>query len=231
MAFRSDPADPNAGQLVLDGVDVSSQTSFTADQFSRLTFVAGATGSSQDLVVVAQTGTLAANGTLNNVTDSPAVQITASVTGTRSINAVGALRTVPTGSDASFVNTASAASIFTGVGQAGPTLKAVGTPLGPNLDPGDLATLLGAYQSSQAIPPAQSGAAPSTIPTFDALQLYPGGIGGSEASSLTSAQEASQSIASWLLSNAQVGGLQTGGSKMALQDFGIAAYEKGQQST
>ena len=39
----------------------------------------------------AQTGKLLPNGTLSQVIDSPAIQITANVTGTRSINALNAL--------------------------------------------------------------------------------------------------------------------------------------------
>ena len=41
--------------------------------------------------MVAQTGTRLSDGTLIHETDSPAVQITANVTGTRSINAMNAL--------------------------------------------------------------------------------------------------------------------------------------------
>jgi len=101
---------------------VTGQLSFTADEFSRLHFKAGPSGSRQELVVVAQLGARLASGTLWNVVDSPAVQITASVTGTRSVNAAGALLTGATGSDANVVITAQEASIFNGFGKARPIL-------------------------------------------------------------------------------------------------------------
>ena len=41
--------------------------------------------------MIAQTGTLQANGSLTGEIDSPAVQITGDVTGSRSINAMNAL--------------------------------------------------------------------------------------------------------------------------------------------
>ena len=78
------------GQLLLDDQDVSGRTSFTADEFGHLSYKAGRTAASRALVV-AQTGKRLANGTLSKVTDSQAVQITANVTGTRSINAMNAL--------------------------------------------------------------------------------------------------------------------------------------------
>ncbi len=68
-----------AGQLLLNGTAVlSTQTSFTPDQFQQLTFAAGAGPS--DLLVSAQSGTAS----------SRAVQITNSI-GDPSINAAGAL--------------------------------------------------------------------------------------------------------------------------------------------
>jgi len=137
VALRRDPGAPNDGQLLLGDKDVTAQLSFTADEFSRLHFKAGASGSQQDLVVVAQLGNRLANGTLSNVIDSPAVQITANVTGTRSINAAGALLTQATGADANFVNIAQEASIFTGFGQARPGLSTVGLPYTPQT-PADL---------------------------------------------------------------------------------------------
>ena len=123
VALRSDG---NSGQLTLDGNDVSTRRSFTADEFARLQYVAGTSGSSDDLVVVAQTGQRLADGTLVNEIDSPAVQITANVTGTRSLNAIAALNTPDTGSDGDFVTVARQASIFTGFGAARPGLSTVG---------------------------------------------------------------------------------------------------------
>ena len=51
---------------------------FTAAQFAQLTYTAGSSGS-QSMVIAAQTGDLQPNGTITQVVDSPAVQITASV--------------------------------------------------------------------------------------------------------------------------------------------------------
>jgi hypothetical protein len=129
VALRSDQASPNDGRLMLGDVDVTDRVDFTADEFGQLHFIAGPSGSAQDLVVVAQTGTRGADGRLSGITDSPAVQITASITGSRSINAIGALltQTDPTGSDANFLKVARDASIFTGLGsQSRPSLSTVG---------------------------------------------------------------------------------------------------------
>jgi hypothetical protein len=117
------------GTLTLNGNDVTSQTSFTAAQFAQLTYTAGSSGS-QSLVAVAQTGDLQSNGTVTQLVDSPAVQITASVTdatGTRSLNAMSALVTPPDTADANVVGVVQEAAILTGVGGlARPTMQTVG---------------------------------------------------------------------------------------------------------
>jgi hypothetical protein len=116
------------GTLLLGTQDVTSQTSFTADQFRQLTYRVGTNGS-QSLTVAAQTGTLLSDGTLTQEIDSPAVQITANVTGTRSINAMNALSTVlsDTDPDAGTVSLAQQAGIFTGwSGATRPTLQTDG---------------------------------------------------------------------------------------------------------
>ncbi|HYZ23348.1 MAG TPA: hypothetical protein VE690_14450, partial [Rhodopila sp.] len=56
-------------------------------------------------------------------TDSQAVQITAAVTGTRSINAMNALATLTTGADAATVAAVKEAGILTGIGTSRPTLQ------------------------------------------------------------------------------------------------------------
>ena len=78
-------------------------------------------GSQQSLVVVAQTGTRLSDGTVIRETDSQAVQITADVTGSRSINAMNALTgtndlgVIPlTGADAVIADIVQAAGIFNG---------------------------------------------------------------------------------------------------------------------
>ncbi len=101
-------AGANGGTLQLDGQDVlDGTTTFSAGQFTRLTYTTGA-GGSQNIVVVAQVGTRLPShpdgtlGTLSHEIDSPAVQITADITGSRSINAMHALITL-TGTDAGTV--------------------------------------------------------------------------------------------------------------------------------
>ena len=118
----------SGGKLFLGTLDVSDRTSFSADEFAHLTYATG-TGGSQSLVVVAQTGELRADGTINQEIDSPAVQITANITGTRSINAMNALSTQlqPSDADANTVSIAQQAGIFTGfVGSTRPTLQTDG---------------------------------------------------------------------------------------------------------
>ena len=116
-----------SGHLWLNGTDVSARTTFSASDFAKLTYTAGDDGSQQDLVVVAQTGTVLQNGTLTQVTDSTPVQIMADVTGTRSINAMNALVDTPGGADGAVAEIASEASILTGfVGSGRPAVQTVG---------------------------------------------------------------------------------------------------------
>lgn len=114
------------GQLLLNGQPVSGNTSFTAAQFAKLTYQAGADGTQQNLIVVAQTGKLQANGTLTQVIDSPAVAITASAAQTGSINAAGALVIKPTGAEGDVAGIASEAGILTGFGTGRPTVRTDG---------------------------------------------------------------------------------------------------------
>ncbi|HYZ25170.1 MAG TPA: hypothetical protein VE690_23780, partial [Rhodopila sp.] len=116
----------NGGQLLLNGVDVSTRSSFTADEFAHLTFVAGAQGSQQNLTVVAQAGKTLSHGTISGQTDSQAVQITAAVTGTRSINAMNALATLATGTDAATIAAVKEAGILSGLGTSRPSLSTDG---------------------------------------------------------------------------------------------------------
>jgi hypothetical protein len=230
VALRSDQSAPNDGRLMLGDVDVTDRVDFTADEFSQLHFIAGPSGSAQDLVVVARTGTRGQNGTLSGITDSPAVQITASVTGRRSINAVGALltQTDPTASDANFLKVARDASIFTGFGSKGrPSLSAAGGASGPQIAAALLAGLLGAFQSTEPISLAGSSSTPSA-PTMQ----YPGAIGGSQTlDTIGNQQGSSPSVASWALDDAGLGGFQTGGGGLALQRFAVAAYQASQRTS
>ncbi len=226
VALRSDQGASSNAQLLLGDKDVTGQLSFTADEFSRLHFKAGPSGSRQDLVVVAQIGTRLANGTLTNVINSPAVQITASVTGTRSLNGIGALLTRAAGSDANFVNTAQEASIFTGLGQARPGLRTVGTPYDPQVAETLLASLVGRFQSTQTVASALKAASAAT------LLLNPR-YAGAIAASLSAGSAAAGSAggtAPWLLDSSELGSYQTGGAGLALQKFAVAAYQASQKA-
>ena len=208
VALRGDQ-----GQLELDGTDVTGQESFTADQFSRLHFIAGATGSSQDLLVVAQSGKRLADGNLVNEVDSPALQITASVTGTRSINAANALLTQPTGSDAAFIRTAQQAGIFTGFGAARPDVSDVGDLVLPDSQTDALAGLLGSFQSTEA----QAATAASL------LLGVAGAVGGASSSAGSSAGNAVSAL-TWALSATELGGYQTTASPDTLGRLATVAY-------
>jgi hypothetical protein len=118
----------NGGMLRLDGQDVPDGTSVSTEQFARLTYTTGA-GGSQTIVVVAQIGARQPGlpdgslGAPSREADSPAVQITAHVTGSRSINAMGAL-TTSTGTDVGIAGIVQQAGIFTGwTGWLGGTTK------------------------------------------------------------------------------------------------------------
>lgn len=126
VALRDDPATPGGGRLFLNGVDVTSQRDFTPTQFNELQFVAGADGAATDLLVVARQGKSDGAGGLTGIIDSKPVQITATTTGTRSVNAGAALRTTATGADADFLRLVQDADIFDGLGGKRPTLTTVG---------------------------------------------------------------------------------------------------------
>ena len=110
----------------LNGAKVVDDTTFTADEFSKLTYMAGDDQSKQSIVAVAQLGTRLSDGTLSHVIDSPAIQITANVTGSRSINALNALVAPAPGADANMAEVVSETGIFTGLGAGRPTLQTAG---------------------------------------------------------------------------------------------------------
>ena len=203
------------GQLLLDGKDVTGQTTFTADQFASLQYVAGTSGSGS-IEVAAQTGTRLSDGSLFNEVDSPAVQIIASVTGTRSLNAVNALLTQPTGSDAAAIAIAQQASIFTGFnGAARPTLNSVG----------DLSFSPNSLNAANPV----AGGFQSTVPitAFSAnLSKGSNGIGASTRTGLTTAnQAAAQASLLLALGGSQVGGSQSSAATSILQLYAYAAYD------
>jgi hypothetical protein len=100
--------------------------------------------------VVAQIGTRLADGSLIHVTDSPAVQIIARVTDSRSINAMNALIDAPSGADAAVSDLVKEAAILTGLGSGRPTLQTTMTP-SPALQMADVADATGAYRRGGAM--------------------------------------------------------------------------------
>jgi hypothetical protein len=139
-----------SGKLLLNGNDVSSQTSFTADQFSHLVYQVGDDGTAQALTVVAQTGTKAANGTLRNIVDGPPIQISAAATGTRSINAIGALTAIPADADANLATIVKESDVFSGVGAGRPALATAGNFTAVSGDTYDLDALFKATAANTA---------------------------------------------------------------------------------
>jgi hypothetical protein len=83
------------GQMLLDNVDVSRRSGFTAVEFARLTYAAGGDGTRQSIIVEPQNGKPLPDGSLGQVSDGQAVQITASATGTHSSNVIHAVATRP----------------------------------------------------------------------------------------------------------------------------------------
>ncbi len=202
------------GKLTLDGTDVSARTSFTADEFAHLSYTVGAQGTAQGLVVVAQTGQRNADGSLSQVVDSAAVQITAVVTGGRSINAMNALRTLPTGSDANIVSLAQEAAIFTGLsGSAPPTLQTVVTPV-PSSPITALGKTSGAYESTGL---SQPGSA------MDLSLLYPGTLGGFDSAGVLANPGGPVWVALLLLDDSAPGAFQTM-LNLTAQSVAVKAY-------
>jgi acetolactate synthase regulatory subunit len=201
------------GQLLLNNVDVSGRTTFTANEFAQLTYTAGEDGTQQSLVVVAQTGTRLANGSLSQVTDSQAIHISASVTGARSINAMNALITAPSGADANVAAVVKEAGVLSGFGSGRPSLQ---TPLTP--DPAvalsALATAIGAYSSAGQ---DQAGAA------ADLSAYYPRATGNSVSAGTFTDPGSSLATALLLLAGTATGAFQSAGN-LSRQSEAIKAY-------
>ncbi len=209
------------GKLMLGSTDVTGQTDFTADQFRQLTYIAG-TGGSQSLTLIAQTGTRQPNlpdGTLGGLTgeiDSPAVQIIASVTGTRSINAMNALSTqlAATDPDANIVSIAQQAGIFTGwSGASQPILQTALTPE-PPVSLAALEETVGTYQSAGSN---------MSQPTTDLSSFYPTAIASAESPGNFTSPGGPVATALLLLDGAAVGAFQTV-DDLAAQAQAIRAY-------
>ena len=206
----------NNGHLLLNGKDVTGQSTFSADEFANLQYVAGASSSSQSIEVVAQSGTALADGSVSNEVDSPAVQITASVTGTRSLNAANALSGQLAGSDAAAIEIAQQAAIFTGFnGTARPGLTSL-ADLAVAATSQDAASLvLGAFQSTVAITTVSAN-----------LSGGRAGDGGSLQTAVTTQERATAQAARLLaLGQDELGGSQSSGATPILQLYAYAAYQ------
>jgi hypothetical protein len=202
------------GKLLLNGGDVADRTSFTADEFAHLTYTTGADGSQQSLTVIAQTGTRGLDGTLNQEVDSTALQITAHVTGDRSINALNGLRTTASGADADIVGIVQQAGIFSGLpGTARPALQTVLTPAPPIL-PTALATETGAYNTAGV---AQAGAA------IDLSPFYSAAIGSSVSPGVLASPGGPLAVALLLLDGNATGAFRTA-DNLSAQSEAIKAY-------
>jgi hypothetical protein len=125
VALRGD------GSITLDGnvIDTSTKSSFTADEFNRLVFTAGS--GSSDLVVAATDGSRS----------SQALQITATTTGTTSLNAGAAAYA----SDA-FLLTAFSANLLRGSQpNSRPQFAVTGSLSDPSLSAANASASIGAY--------------------------------------------------------------------------------------
>ncbi|WP_338664011.1 hypothetical protein VQH23_02365 [Pararoseomonas sp. SCSIO 73927] len=167
VALREDAG--TGARLMLGGEDVTGRLDFTPEEFVNLQYVAGGAGSAAEILVVARAGTRAGDGRLTGIVDSPAVAITAAVTGARSANAAPALRTAvdPADPDARFVRVAQDAAILTGsTGRPAPALAAAG----------DITAKAGDSLSLRDLFPAGKGAEPALYRV--ALRDDPGGPSG-----------------------------------------------------
>jgi hypothetical protein len=212
-------AGDGGGKLLLDGkAIVPARTSFSAEEFAQLTYVAGTAGP-QSLVVIAQTGTRLTNadgspGALTHEIDSPAVQITADVTGRRSINAMNALSTTPTGADVEIASIVQQAGIFSGfVGTTRSTLQTALTPE-PPMSLSVLADTTGTYQSA--------GLQPSNS-EIDLSSFYSAAIGSSFSPGIFANPNGALATALLLLGGAATGAFQTA-DNLTAQAQAIRAY-------
>ncbi len=202
------------GLLLLNGQPVNGLTSFTAAQFAQLTYQAGSAGTQQDIVVVAQTGTALANGTLTHVTDSPAMQITATAAAKGSINAMNAMVGAPAGSDEDAARIASEANILTGLANSErPTLRTTLLP-DPPVTQADLPRLQGAYSTAGAM---QSGS------ELDLSAYYPGATSGYESPGVFVSINSAAMAALLLLGGTATGAFQTADDRAATSEA-IKAY-------
>jgi hypothetical protein len=199
----------SGGTLMLNGQDVTNQGKFTAAEFDDLQYIAGSSGTTQNILVAAQTND-------GGVVDSPAVQITASVTGTRSLNALAALQTQPDAQDQAYIGLAQEASIFTGTGNNRPSVETI---LGTDPPQQPDATAVGAFQ--------ETGASSVSGGSYDANAFDPSGVNGFEQTGTLAA--AALNLYDLLFPQQGIGGSITVGNT-SLQAIAITAYLKAQST-
>ncbi len=198
-------AQRGGGILTLAGVATGAQTLFTAAQFTQLQYVAGTSGTSDDIVVTAET----AAGV-----SSEAIQVTNTVSGTRSLNASNALINQDT-----YTLVGQVSSILAGT--AANQRPSVASPIeiaSPSVSTSALPGVIGAFQSANA----------TTTPTTGTYQsLFLDAVGGVHMLSAV----APTSIAS--LFEILNPGLGIGGSVFAGNPglsflFAVVAYQQAQ---
>jgi hypothetical protein len=194
VALRDDPSGSGGGRLILNGEAVTGRSEFTGAEFAALLFEAGPAGSAQDLLVVARK-----TGPTGLITDSPALEITARVTGTRSINALAALRTEDA-VESGFDRILRDAAVYGGT--SAPALSATIRPDRPAIPAQALAAAVGAYRATGA---AQA------VTSLDLAGLFGGVVGSSHAAGAGSAQLTELSSLLALLGGGTVGGVRSAG--------------------
>ncbi|MBV8167880.1 MAG: hypothetical protein JO021_13885 [Alphaproteobacteria bacterium] len=191
------------GTLTLDGVDVTNQLTFTPDQFNRLQFSAGsALGDETDIVVAVST----AKGS------SPAIQITGSITGKRSINAASGLY-----QQDNFTFVAQRAFLVRGNFPSNdPGLAAIGTPDTSALSAGGLGAAPGSYIGT--------GLTFDSHQSFNYAALFTNALGGADASGQPNSDIRTQLLELLSMGSSQVGGVQMSSRTGVLSPVAIMAY-------
>jgi hypothetical protein len=214
VAMRDDPSGTGGGRLILNGEDVTGRTEFTGLEFNALQFLAGPAGSAQDLLVVARTARADGSGGLTGIVDSPAVEITARVTGTRSINAMGALRS-PEETSSGFDRIVRDAEVY-GTSSA-PILSTPIRPDDPVLSAGALSAAVGAYRATGGV--MATGA-------LDLTALFGSALGGSRIGNPAATAELTRlSGLVTLLGGSSVGGVRSAGTDLSRQSqVAVQAY-------
>jgi hypothetical protein len=154
------------------------------------------------------------DGALSHEVDSAAVQITADITGSRSINAMNAPSTLPTGADADIASIVQQTGIFTGfVGSTRPTLQTVVTPEPPS-SLTDLENTPGAFSLAGS---TQAGS------ETDLASFYAAAIASSVSPGFLASLGGSLAVALLLLNGAATGAFRTG-DNLTAQTIAIKTY-------